>query len=415
MRKLLLAFCAIIALTACNKESEQEAVTPDRTVLIYMAAENNLTQWISNPTFFADEDLQQIKEGVKTIGNNRLAVYVDKAQTSVHKGTATPYLLYFSNGQLTDSIPMEESLTADPAVLERVARKAFGDNPASSYGLVLWGHGTGWSIKNDSVAYNSMARRKAYGGDTGNDTHTSAGKYWMNIPSMAKALSHVPHLDFIFCDCCHMACVEIAYELRGVTDYLIGSPAEIPGVGAPYQEVVPAMMEKTTFWKSIVDYYFEQYADGISLPLAVIKTSEMGALATATATALKASAESINATQYPDVSGLIHYYHEKSSQVNTYYDMNDFMLRHASTNDYQAWKQAFDRAVVYKKMASEWMTNIVPYYGSWSKFYGDFEMTEQRFGGITMFIPQYYSRYTENTTIKQMGWYYAAGYEAIGW
>jgi len=413
MRKLLLAFCAITALTACNKENEQEAVIPDRTVLIYMAAENNLTQWGNEPFFFVEEDLQQIKEGVKTIGNNRLAVYVDKAKTSLQNSTAKPYLLYFSNGQLTDSIPMEESLTADPAVLERVAQKAFGDNPANGYGLVLWGHGSGWNIKNDSVAYNSMARRKAYGSDTGNDTHNSSGKYCMNIPSMAKALSHVPHLDFIFCDCCYMACIENAYELRNVTDYLIGSAAEIPGEGAPYQTVVPAMMEKTTFWRSIVDRYYEQRADGLDVPLAAIKTSEVANLASATATVLQSCKETMG-DGYPNTDGLIHYYYDRT-YGNQYYDMNDFILRFAAASDYALWKQAFDKAVVYKKMAKEWKTNVVPLYGTWNEFYGDFEMTEERFGGVSMFIPQYSTRLTDNMTISQMGWYYAAGYDSIGW
>ena len=401
---------------ACNKENGQEAVLPGRTVLIYMAAENNLTQWNSQPAFFANEDLQQIKEGVKTIGNNRLAVYVDKAQTALDNGAATPYLLYYSNGQLTDSIPMEESLTSDPAVLELVARKAFGDNPASGYGLVLWGHATGWTISSDSVAYNSWARRKAYGGDTGNDSHSSAGNYWMNIPSMAQALKHVPHLDFIFCDCCHMACIENAYELRNVTDYFIGSPAEIPGEGAPYQTVVPAMMEKSTFYSSIIDRYYEQRSEGLDVPLAAIKTSEIASLANATRIVMSSFADKLGGSDYPDLSGLIHYYNDKV-YGNQYYDINDFVMHFASTDNYNAWKQAYDRAVVYKKMATRWMTNRDPYIENsvWNYYYGDFEMTEARFGGFSMFIPQWRYQSTENKTIRQMAWYYDAGYSDLGW
>ena len=400
---------------ACNKDDNNEQeIIPERTVLIYMAANNNLSQWGNQRSYFAQEDLIQIKQGVKTIGNNRLAVYVNMSKCDVMPD-GQPYMLYFKNGQQTDSIPMEETLTSDPLALEQVARKAFSDNPANSYGLVLWGHGTGWNINNDSTAYTSMARRKAYGGDTGNQTHGTAGKYWMNIPSMAKALSHVPHLDFIFCDCCHMACIENAYELRNVTDYLIGSAAEIPGVGAPYQTIVPAMMENTTFWRSIVDRYYEQRSEGLDVPLAVVKTSETANLASATKTVLSMIAPTFNG-EYPDLRGLIHYYND-ATYDNQYYDMNDFMLRFATDNDYATWKQAFDRAVIYKKMATEWMTNRNPYMvpSTWTRYYGDFEMTEQRYGGVSMFIPQWRFRETENKTIKQMGWYYAAGYNAIGW
>lgn len=407
MRKFLIGIIAMTAVTACNKDNEETKTPLERTVLIYMAAENNLTKWNNNSYYYADDDLKQIKEGAKIIGNNCLAVYVDKAEST------PPYMLYYRNGELTDSIPMEETYTSDPATLEQVAGRAFRDNAASSYGLVLWGHGTGWNIKSDSVSYTSMARKKAYGGDTGNNTYNTTGKYWMNLPSMAKALSHAPHLDFIFCDCCHMACIENAYELRNVTDYLIGSAAEIPGEGAPYQTVVPAMMEKSTFWRSIVDRYYEQRSEGLDVPLAVVKTSEVATLASATKNVLQSFADKFGG-EYPDMSGLIHYYNDKS-HGNMYYDMNDFILKFASSDNYAAWKQAFDRAVVYKKMATRWMTNRVYYSSDWNIYYGDFTVTEQKFGGVTMFVPQWRFQNTENTTISQMGWYYAAGYEAIGW
>ena len=414
MRKILFAIIAVTMLTACNKDDNNQDTPLGRTVFIYMAANNNLAQWGAGRDFFADEDLRQIKEGVKSIGSNCLAVYVNQAKTD-RCPDGRPYLLYYRNGEQTDSIPMEETLTSDPAVLETVARKAFTDNPADSYGMVFWGHGTGWNIKNDSTVYNSMARPRAYGGDTGNQSHNGSGKYWMNIPSMAKALSHVPHLDFIFFDCCNMACIENAYELRQVTDYIIGSPAEIPGVGAPYQTVVPAMMEKTSFYSSIIDRYYEQRADGLDVPLAAIKTSEVANLTSATRTVLKSFADSFG-SEYPDVSGLIHYYND-STYDNMYYDMNDFILKFASADNYKIWKQAYDKTVVYKKMAERWMTNRDPYIvdSTWKTYYGDFEMTEARFGGVSMFVPQWRFRHTENLTIQQMGWYWAAGYNEIGW
>ena len=149
------------------------------------------------------------------------------------------------------------------------------------------------------------------------------------------------------------------------------------------------------------------------MPLAVVKTSEVATLASATKNVLQSFADKFGG-EYPDMSGLIHYYNDKS-HGNMYYDMNDFILKFASSDNYAAWKQAFDRAVVYKKMATRWMTNRVYYSSDWNIYYGDFTVTEQKFGGVTMFVPQWRFQNTENTTISQMGWYYAAGYEAIGW
>jgi hypothetical protein len=287
-----------------------------------------------------------------------------------------------------------------------VARKAFTTWPAKSYALSLWGHGTGWNINNDSVKYN--ARRRAYGGDNGNDSYLSAGKYWMNIPWMKLALSRLPHLDYIFADCCNMMCLEVAYELKDVTDYLFGSPAEIPGAGAPYDKVVTEMFNTNiaSVYKNIIDHY----RDYKSLPLSCVKTSEMVNLANATKAVLKnMKAKHGDAFNYPDMTDLIHYYYDYTNKQE-FYDANDFVLKYADTDDYNTWKQALDKAVVYKKIAYSWDTNK-----SWPNYYVDFEMTEEKFGGVSMFVPTWRQKATENKTIKQMGWYYAAGYNEIGW
>jgi hypothetical protein len=128
-------------------------------------------------------------------------------------------------------------------------------------------------------------------------------------------------------------------------------------------------------------------------------------LANATLIALNTIAPQFDGN-YPDMKGIIHYFIEYK-----YYDANDFMLKYASESDYQAWKQAYDKAVIYKKMATEWMTNR-----SWSGYYYDFEVTEEKYGGVSMFVPQSWSGYYQyNRDIKQMEWYYAAGLNQIGW
>ena len=67
MRKLLLALCAMTTVVACNKDDNNEQeIIPERTVLIYMAANNNLSQWGNQRSYFAQEDLIQIKQGVNT-------------------------------------------------------------------------------------------------------------------------------------------------------------------------------------------------------------------------------------------------------------------------------------------------------------------------------------------------------------
>ena len=420
MKKLLIAICAVAMLAACHKDdTEENEVKADRTVLVYISGECSLWDYI-------DDDMDEMKIGSLSIGNNNLLVYVDNATTG-----EIPWLARINKGQITDSVsfteiamvmnldPAESLVKGDPysseaQVMEGVLRYAFQKFPSKNndYGLVLWGHGSGWLIK-DSIPYTAMARQKAYGIDNGrNDKQYGSadnGK-WLNIPSMAKLLSKLPHLSFIFCDCCNMMCLEVAYELRNVTDYLIGTPAEIPGVGAPYNTVVPAMFEKTTFWKSIVDYYFKQRAGGFDVPLSVIQTNGMENLANATKTVLKNSASKIG-EGYPNTSGLIYYYYDSSSH-QVFFDANDFILKYADTNEYNSWKQVLDKTVIYKKMATSWMINK----NSWPNYYGNyFTVTEEKYGGVSMFVPTYIQQTTDNKDIQQMQWYKAAGYNEIGW
>ena len=388
MKKLLIAFLTIVAFVACDKDdpgTEEENIA-QRTVLIYMAAQNNLNS-------YAHYDLEEIQQGIKNIGDNHLVVYHDRAMQD-------PVLLHYRNGELSDSIPMDPAaVVCDPTTLKAVAKRVFTDYPANDYGLVLWGHASGWLFRNDTIA-SADARRRAYGGTNMNGSNYGPGDKWMNIHMLAKALAPLPHLKFIFADCCNMMCAENAYELKDVCDYFIGSAAEIPGTGAPYDQIVPAMMEKESFYQSICDKYASSYNNHV--PLVVVKSSEMVSLAAATKTVLQSMKAADNLQQYPDLSNLI-YYLDKNL-----YDMNHFIKTYASEAEYNSWKQAFDKAVVYKKFAKFWATmNHVNFM--------DFEMNEENYGGMSMFVPQWKLQTTDNKYIQKFGWYYVAGYDTVGW
>ena len=413
MRKILLIFSVVMAcLTSCKNDDEPEVTKPvntSRTVLVYMSGENNLTMQYGIP--YLQNDINEMLEGSKTLADNQcLLVYVDVA-----KSAELPYLARVKNGMLVDSVSISDMNISDkdeyscnPNVMESVIRYAFNNYPSekSDYGLVLWGHSTGWLIE-DSIPYTAMARRGAYGGDTGNNRTDSQGVYWLNIPTMAKLLGKLPHLKYIFADCCNFQCVETAYELRNQTDYIIGSPAEIPGTGAPYATVVPALFDETMFWKSITDKYYEQGNSYEQVPLSVIKTSEMENLAQATRQVLSTFVPQ-QEEPYPNMSRLIHYYYDYRRYK--FYDMNDFILKYASAEDYTTWKTALDKAVVYKLMATRWVTNV-----RWGDYYSDFTMSEEKYGGISMFVPQWNYMTSINDEIKKLGWYKAAGLQELGW
>ena len=367
--------------------------TVERTVLVYLAGKNNLSESLQT-------NLEQMKAGSKRIGNNTLLVFVRRDI----KGEQ-PWLARVSNGELTDSVSLDDMgistsnmQACNPELMEQVLQYAFNYYPANEYGLVLGGHSTGWLIDEEP------GQTRAFGVDNGDGyTYSRKNKRWMNVPTMARVLERVPHLKFIFADCCNFMCLETMYELRNVTDYIIGSPAEIPAEGAPYEQIIPALFEKNAFCSSVIDIYYR--TQNGELPLSAVKTSAIDQLASATRNALDMVQAKIG-NGYADTQGLIHYGYSGSSiqfhqEYNLFYDAGDFFRSQLSESDYLQWKQALDKAVIERRFAKQWRTCM-----TWRYIYSDFEMTEEKYHGVSMYIPQdanteygiYYARTTRSSS-----------------
>ena len=154
--------------------------------------------------------------------------------------------------------------------------------------------------------------------------------------------------------------------------------------------------------------------------MSVVRTSALDDLAAATKAALAQSLMPLSSGTYPDVKGLIYYYSQ------CLHDMNDFMLHNTPTEVYSQWKRSLDAAVPYKLMATVWMSNnFVPYLNSAQTLFRDFEVTEERYGGVSMFAAQdptmmsatrfrnYYE--LQRKKINRMEWYKAAGLDQLEW
>lgn len=408
MKYFLTMICAAILLISCdsddeciNTEIKEPAIYPkaERTVIVYISAENNLSP-------FATSDINEMARGsIMMPANTNLIAFVDKNDKN-----KPPYILRMRNGEMeTDTYYNNDTdfYASDPERMYETLHWIMTRYPAETYGLVLWGHASGWVIEKDSISPSPAMNKpqRAYVVDYGTDNITGNGAKWMNIPSMAGALGRLPHrLLFIFADCCNFQNAEVAYELRNVTDYIIASPAEIPNVGAPYDKVVPDMFDTSDdFYKKMVDDYHSMKTNaGEQVPLSVVKTSGMEALAKATQelTALLGQAG-----KYPYTENLIYYRHTKKyGDVKLMLDMNDIMLRNISEEVYGRWKTVYDRTVIYKAMSKKWMTDGLVDF--------DFDMNEEKFGGMSMFVPlEIYDKkgYDFCETIQKMTWYYAAG------
>ena len=402
----------VVMMTACSsndddietvqpapKKGESRMAAQAKTVLVYMAGRNSLAEDVN-------KDLEEMKQGSKRLGSNdNLLVFVRRGKTE-----KMPWMARIKNGVVTDSVSLRdmgitstdgENRASDPVVMEGVMRYAYNHYPAvgGNYGLVLWGHGSGWLMDNEVKRANS----RAFGVDRGEDGRA----LWMNIPTMANILRGMPHLKFIMADCCNFMCLEVLYELRNVCDYVIGSPAEIPDMGAPYDEIVPDMFADGRFYANIIDKYYKSMRG--YLPLTAVQSSRMEQLAQATRQVMQAVQSNLNG-DYADMTGLIHYYHtdidnEFHPEYNIFYDAGDFFLTHTPQDAYQQWKQALDQTIVEHRNATRWSTDK-----PWFMKYSDFTVTDAKMHGVSMFVEQNptkgnYAKY--NQDIKKMAWWNA--------
>lgn len=419
MKKYMILLAASLLIGACGKDDNDTPDVPkdpERTVLIYMGADNNLTYWRGK--YFAALDIEEMKKGSKQLNNRQnLIIYVDKQEST------PPYIARVKDGVLVDSTSMEETQTADPAILEKMLRYTREKYPAKSYGLVLWGHADGWLVENDSIAYT-----RAYGVDTG-----QSKSIWMNIPSMARAIANgmgSEHLNFIFADCCNFGCIESAYELRKVTDYLIASPAEIPDLGAPYDLVVPTLFNTSgTFYQSIVDAYYDYYIDyiseapeemynivkgdlaGYSLPLVAIKSAELDNLAQATARLLSTIPDKLTPEGNFKFDDAFHYACKNYMYA---YDICHILSMNTSESDFNSWKPALKSAVPYSRFSAKWLTG----YTQLAIDMNNSNVKADECGVVSMFFPRTLYKSTTpnwNTAIQNFQWNNVIRWQQYGW
>lgn len=403
MKKIFILLLSLTALTACNSDDDdepQKRPTARMTVMVYMAAENNLSS-------YADYNLNDMVAVSTDIPDDcHLVAFVDQAASK-----PMPRIEHIANGNRTIDqtfSPQHDFLTSDTEKFRETLKWMMDHYPAREYALILWGHANGWIIM-DSVANTLCNKQMGYGIDTGDNSQGTKGT-WMNIPSMASALEQLPRLKYIFADCCNFQCVEVAYELRNSCDYLIGSPAEIPGEGAPYRKLMKHFFcSEDSFFVHLADLYNQQESNGKRPPISVIYTPALPSLAQATAKAMA----TIKAAGKEVITNRLIYYtgNDIGADGRVMYDMNHFMLTNLSEANYAAWHEAYEQTVIRRCFSQRWETMYSD--RTWRPLvdFSHFDITQDNYGGMSMFIPlERYDRkgLNYNTTIRQMEWWYAA-------
>lgn len=392
---ILLWMCCSVLLVACKGDDPIPEPEPpaygSRTVLIYLAADNTLYDMVSN-------DIAEMRAGVAKLNNSglHLLVYIDTG--------SSPRLIELVNksGEVVENVikSYEKRNSVGVAETQEVFNDVFSNKNyrAESYGLVYWSHGDGWIPR-------PLPKSRWVGQDE------SSGAF-MNISDLVAILEGAPHFDFLLFDACFMQSIEVAYAVRNYTDYYLGSPTEIPGPGARYDFLVPAMFaEGDVALKTAIAYYapYEETYTGVApatndnwtggVSVSVLKSSELERLADMTKQVLSGTANNT------ELRSTVYNYDKRFTSSGShvgYYDMVEMMRLLTDNAGFATWKQVYDVATPY------WATTPK----NFSAFAKMFSM--EGTNGVSHYIPSSYGT-AASTAYRTTEWYQAAGLSKLGW
>ena len=370
-------------LCGCRKsdlpEPEAEA---ERTVIVYMVAENSLARYAAYDSLEMARAVGQIPDDCNLILYNDGASLPTITRMNSRQGISL-WRRYTSDQDSADSLTMLRTLSE--------VTRAF---PSRHYALVLWSHASGW-----------IPKRKTFGIDNNRNSDYSNTGSELTITALRGVLEQLPHMDFILSDACYMQSVEVAHELRRVTDYLIGSPSEIPGNGAPYDRIMAAMMAGDAV--GVAEQYYQYYTSGGGVALSVVDCRQMDSLARLTAPLVDSLWT--GASDVP-TDGVQHYCpFDNSLHRPECQDMRGMMHALLPDGQFQAWDSLFARTVIWHKATPYWAS---VYAGNEHHMITDAE----HYSGLSMYVPSAkYEPYGWNEAFHRTSWYQAAGWSRTGW
>jgi hypothetical protein len=417
---------AALFMVSCGSDDSSEPVKPrketmgQRTIIAFVNGNNNLS-----PSLMSD--IQEMRNGSANLpdGYDLIAV--------VSLSGNNPYIAHLKNGQLNKIREYDHFFNLlTPDSIASIGKWIVSEFPSQQYATVISGHGTGSYMAKDTIA-TDLERKEPYDANTINAIGfekelKGSPKLWLNVPSFVTALSHLPHQQFVFFDCCCMMTAETVYELRKYTDYVIGAPCEVPTAGAPYATVVADYALPTEqVGASIINHYNNGYnwdnynCNGICL--SVVKTSAIEGVLAATRAALLDIKQKMPAAERTkiDISKCTFYLREDSR--NYLYDIRSVMYHmtekgYLDNTLYNNLLTALDKAVVSKikpqgndgKFYRYWYSTVIPFI--------EFDFTANDYCGLSMTVPRdTYDSATPNMnkSMYDLEWCRQVGWSELGW
>ena len=232
-----------------KEKKEEEEVEREWTIMIYMAADNDLEPWAlinllqieaTMHDLCLDYNPQTVEDVKKFLKKTAIVVLIDRnpqdyEDIDIVKEFRLERVIdgYFSDWADSRILELDynenewipllvafkdveewgEVNTGDPLTLTKFLKYATRKYPAPRYMLIIWDHGGG----SEGVAFD----------DTDQD--------FLTLKEIRQAIEDSGvHIDILCFDACLMATIETAYEFMNVADYLVASEEAVFGLGWGY-------------------------------------------------------------------------------------------------------------------------------------------------------------------------------------
>lgn len=335
MYKLLklnfLSLC-ILCTTACTENEPNTPTEPqiaEKTIFVFMPHSTNLYKYLLDNI----AGMKRAIESNKGLGNTRLVVFIakDKKQSALinikyDKGVCKQDTLekFYSPIYLTTNGRVE--------LLNKVKQYA----PANRYAMIVGCHGMGWIPSSTVFNRNTL---RYFGG--------LEKEYKIDIDDFATSIKAAGmKMQFIMFDDCYMSSMEVAYDLKDVTDYIIASTSEVMAYGMPYQNIYQHLMSAQPDYKALCNGFYEFYSNN-GTPYGTIGVTdcrymdEMVAMMKYINTKHTFDTDRLNNVQ--DLDG-------ETFTPTIFFDFDDY-VRNLCTNDnntYEQFNAVLQRLVPYK-------------------------------------------------------------------
>ncbi len=385
---LSITFLGIAALifSACTKERNYEyKASTERTLLIYLAGDNSLSSILN-------QELETYRTAWAERGTN-CVIYTDP-------GNAAPCLLLLrkdnqGNNTILDTLQkFEEQNSASAATLRSVIDYTTSKFPAKSYGLIFSSHASGW-LPEHTLSYGRYI--SSLGADFAGPGVSQRGSE-IELIDFASAIKD-KQFSFIIFNACFMGGVEVAYELRNKTDYILASSAEIledgfmPTLPFTFTNLLTSSTDVfenlLNFGTSYLLHTMQQSGAQQSTTLSIIKTSELDNLAAwmKLNTSLNSNNEDITDIQYFDRPGV---YGETIIKPR-FFDLQHIVEKRVNNSQLQEFNDLINKTVLWKGN-TPWL-----FQG-----YGGIEVKHHSGLSMYLFQPELQDL---NASYKKLAWY----------